>query len=59
MQAMKREREEILETELLMKGARISSPQKEGASNKLLFPTAFIRKPNDREDDEKWTPEKR
>lgn len=46
-------------TELLMKGARISSPQKEGASNKLLFPTAFIGKPNDREDDGKWMLEKR
>lgn len=47
MQAMKTEREGILVTELLMKGARISSPQKKGASNKLLFPTAFIGKPND------------
>lgn len=56
---MKTEREGILVTELLMKGARISSPQKEGASNKLLFPTAFIGKPNDREGDGKWLLEKR
>lgn len=59
MHASNENREGILVTELLTKGASISSPQKEGASNKLLFPTAFIGKPNDREDDGKWTPEKR